>query len=120
MKASMLMVRAFDASKRMVIGEVDLPIMVGRNTFLITFQVIDIKPSHNFLLGRPWIHAVGVVTSTLYQRLKFIVDDKLIIVEGEEDMYISYLSSFRYIEADGETLEIPFQALEIEVVSRRK
>lgn len=48
------------------------------------------------------------------------MDDKVIIVEGEEDMFVSHLSSFRYIEADEETLEIPFQALEIAVVSRRR
>lgn len=120
MKASTLVVKAFDGSKRMVIGEVDLPIMMGPCTFLITFQVTDINPSYSFILGRPWIHTAGVVTSILHQRLMFIIDDKLIIIEGEEDMFTSYLSSFRYIEADGETFEIPFQALEIAAVSRRR
>lgn len=62
----------------------------------------------------------GVVTSTLHQRLKFIVDDKLIIFKGEEDMFVSNLLSFIYIEIDGETLEIPFQAVEIAAVSQRK
>lgn len=80
MKASILLVRAFDGSKRMVIIEVNLPIMVGPYTFLITFQVMNINPSYRCLLRRPWIHAAGVVTSTIHQRLKFIVDDKLIII----------------------------------------
>lgn len=93
---------------------------MGPHTFLVTFQVMNINPSYNCLLGRSWIHAAEVVTSTLHQRLKFIVDDKLIIVEGEEDMFIINLSSFRFIEDDGETLEIPFQALEIVVVSQRR
>lgn len=92
MEASTLVVRDFDGSKRMVIGEVDLPIMVGPYTFLITFQVIGINPSYNCLLGRPWIHIAWVVTSILHERLKFIVDDKLIIIEGEEDMLVSHLS----------------------------
>lgn len=35
-------------------------------------------------------------------------------------MFISYLWSFRYIEEDGETLEITFQALEIAAVTRRR
>lgn len=35
-------------------------------------------------------------------------------------MFVSHLSSFRYIEADRETLEIPFQALEIAAVSLRR
>lgn len=97
MKASTLVVKAFDGSKMMVIGEVDLPIIVGTHTFMVTFQVMDINPSCSYLIGRPWIHATGAVTTTLHQRLKFIIDDKLIIVKGEEDMSVSHLSSFRYI-----------------------
>lgn len=119
MKTSMLVVKAFGGSKRMVIGEVDLPIMVGPHTFMTIFQVMNINPSYSCLPGRPWIHVAGIVTSTLHQLLKFIVRDKLIIMEDEEDMFISHLSSFKYIEADGETLEIPFQALEIAAVIRK-
>lgn len=78
---------------------------------------MEINPSYSFLLGKPWIHVTGAVTSTLHQRLKFIVGDKPIIVEGEEDMFISYISSFRYIKVDGEILEIPFYALEIASVN---
>ncbi|XP_050902856.1 uncharacterized protein LOC127115319 [Lathyrus oleraceus] len=120
MKVSTLVVKAFDYSKKMVIGEVDLPIIVGPHTFMVIFQVMDINPSYSCLIGRPWIHVARVVTSTLHQRLKFIIDDKLIIIEGGEDMFVSHNSSFRYIKADGETLKIHFQALEIAVTSRRR
>lgn len=51
--------------------------------------------------------------------LKFIVGDKLIIVDGEEDMLASHLSSLRYIEADCETLETSFQALEVAAMSKK-
>lgn len=111
MKASTLVAKAFNGSNRMVIGKVDLPITVGPHTFMVTFQVMDINPSYSCLIVRPWIHAAGSVISTLPQKLKFIIDDKLIIVEGDEYIFISHFSSFRYIEADGETLEIPFQGL---------
>ncbi|KAI5415991.1 hypothetical protein KIW84_041145 [Lathyrus oleraceus] len=74
---------------------------------------MDINPAYSCLLGRPWIHAAGAVTSTLHQKMKFVVDGKLVIVSGEEDFIISQLSSFRYIEADEDALETSFQALEI-------
>lgn len=80
MKPSELVVRAFDGSRRIVIGEIDLPIKIGPHTFFITFFVMDIHPAYSFLLGRPWIHSGGVVTSTLYQRLKFVVNNKLVVV----------------------------------------
>ena len=41
---SNIVVRAFDGSKRMVHGEVDLPIKVGTQTFNSTFYVMDIRP----------------------------------------------------------------------------
>ncbi|XP_058775062.1 uncharacterized protein LOC131649314 [Vicia villosa] len=63
-RPSELTVRAFDGSKRSVFGEVDLPIMIGPQLFTITFFVMDIHPSYSCLLGRPWIHAAGAVTST--------------------------------------------------------
>jgi len=50
---STMVVRAFDGSKREVIGEVELPVQVGPCTFQIVFQVMDISPAYNCLLGRP-------------------------------------------------------------------
>jgi hypothetical protein len=113
LKPSSLIVKAFDGSRRSVIGEVCLPIQIGPHTFGITFQVMDINPAYSCLLGRPWIHAAGAVTSTLHQKLKFVVDGKLITVAGEEDIFVSHLSSFQYVEAGEESLETAFQALEV-------
>lgn len=45
--------------------------------------------------------------------MKFVVNNKLVIVSGKEDFIISQLYSFRYIEVDEDALETSFQALEI-------
>ena len=66
LKPSDIVVRAFDGSKRMVHGEVDLPIKVGSQNFNSTFYVMDIRPAYSCLLGYPWIHGAGAVTSTLH------------------------------------------------------
>jgi len=108
-----MVVRAFNGSKREVIGEVELSIQVGPCTFQVVFQVMDILPTYSCLLGRPWIHIAGIVPSTLHQKLKFIIDDKLIIVSGEEDLLVCGPTSTPYIEAAEEALETFFQALEI-------
>ncbi|XP_050915448.1 uncharacterized protein LOC127130491 [Lathyrus oleraceus] len=113
MKPNTLIVKAFDSSRRAVIGEVDLPIKIGPTIFNITFQVMDIRPGYSCLLGRPWIHSAGAVTSTLHQKLKFITNDKMIVIGGEEDILVSHLTSFWYIEVDGEITETPFQSLEV-------
>ncbi|KAI5406185.1 hypothetical protein KIW84_052797 [Lathyrus oleraceus] len=82
MRQSGVVVKAFDGSCKTVIGEVDLPIKIGPSDFQITFQVMDIHPSYSCLLGRPWIHEAGVVTSTLHQKLKFVKNKKLVVVGG--------------------------------------
>ncbi|XP_017406150.1 uncharacterized protein LOC108319500 [Vigna angularis] len=99
LKPSTMIVRAFDGSKRDVMGEIDLPVQVGPCVFQITFQVMDIHPAYSFLLGRPWIHSAEVVPSTLHQKLKYVMDNQLIIVSGEEDFLVRGPLSTRYIKA---------------------
>lgn len=53
MRSNGIIVKALDDSKRIVIVEVDLPILIGPHVFQITFQVMDIYPAYSCLLGRP-------------------------------------------------------------------
>ncbi|KAI5445878.1 hypothetical protein KIW84_013922 [Lathyrus oleraceus] len=98
MRQSGVVVKAFDGSRKTVIGEVDLPIKIGPSDFQVTFQVMDIHPSYSCLLGRPWIHEAGVVTSTLHQKLKFVKNKKLVVVGGEKALLKS-LSFASYRDA---------------------
>ncbi|XP_058764547.1 uncharacterized protein LOC131638004 [Vicia villosa] len=104
--------------RRSVEREIDFPVKIGPHTFYIAFYVMDIRPSYTCLLGRPWIHAAGAVTSTLHQCLKFVVSDKVVVITGEEDMVINNLTTYRYVEVEREVHETPFQALEIVSVDR--
>lgn len=72
---------------------------------------MDINPAYNCLLGRSWIHVVGAVTSTLQQKLKFMFEDKLVIVCGEEDLLVSELSLFRYVETEEGIAEVSLHCL---------
>ncbi|PKI50213.1 hypothetical protein CRG98_029396 [Punica granatum] len=98
-------VRAFDGLRREVNREIDLLIDVGPCSFSVTFQVLDIPNAFSLLLGRPWIHSAGAVPSSLHQRLKFIVEEKLITVKGEEDYAIYKETTVPYISiGDDENL----------------
>ena len=112
LKPNNIVVRAFNGSKRMVHGEVDVPIKVGSQIFDSTFYVMDIRPSYSCLLGRPWIHGAGAVMSTLHQMMKYPVKGRIVIVHGEEEYMVSHLNSFRYVEMDGEFIETPCQNFE--------
>ena len=108
LRPSSMVVRAFDGSRRDIRGEIDLPIQIGPHTYQITFQVMDINLAYSCLLGRPWIDSVGVVHSTLHQKLKFVVGGHLIIVCGEKDVLVSCPSSTPYVEVVEESLETSF------------
>lgn len=66
MKPSKLVVKAFYGSLRIMVGGVDLPIKVEPYTFFTTFFVMDMFSAYSCLLGHPWIHSAGTVTSTLH------------------------------------------------------
>lgn len=113
-KPSDVMVKAFDGFRRAVMGEIVLLMMVGPQQSQILFQVMEINPNYISLLGRPWIHDAGAVTSTLHQKLKFVQNGKLVIIYGEQVLMISKLSAFKYIDIEEDVVITRFQGLEIE------
>jgi hypothetical protein len=103
MKPSTMTARAYDGSPRPIIGNIDVELVIGPQPFQVTFQVMDIHPSYSILLGRPWIHAARAVTSSLHQRLKFIINGNLVTVKAEETLSMTKNISVPYIEAEGST-----------------
>ncbi|RDX79018.1 hypothetical protein CR513_40601, partial [Mucuna pruriens] len=98
MKSSSIIMKTFDGSCKKVVGEIKIPIQIGPFTFEITFQVVDIKPTYSYLLGRSSIHSTGVFPSSLHQKLEFIIDDKLVIISNKKDMWISSPALTCYIK----------------------
>ena len=95
MKKSQMVVRAFNGTKKEVLGNFELFVQVGQCTFNLEFIVMDINPSYNCLLGRPWIYVAGAVPSTLYQKVKFVVDENLIIVVTKEDIVATTIGDLK-------------------------
>ncbi|KAL4351456.1 hypothetical protein GQ457_06G010010 [Hibiscus cannabinus] len=113
MKAYQNTVRAFDGTQRDVLGKITVPLLIGPAEYEVDFVVMDIKPTYSCLLGRPWIHAAGAVPSTLHQKLKFVIDGKLVTVQGEEDIIASVVTDTPYIEMDENAVECAFRSLEL-------
>lgn len=113
MRNNKVIIKAFDKSRKSVIGESGLPITIGPQTFQITLQVMVIYAAYSCLLGDPWIHEAGAVTSTLHQKLKFVQDNKLVTICGKRAFIVSSLSSFSYIEPK-EVVGTQFQTLSLD------
>ena len=93
MQKTHLVVRAFDETRKDVIRNMKLPNQIGPCIFSIDFQVMDINPLYNYQLGWPWIHMVGAMPSTLYQKVKLMVEEQLISVVAEEDIVVALTTS---------------------------
>ncbi|XP_077251770.1 uncharacterized protein LOC143890994 [Tasmannia lanceolata] len=83
---------AYDGTRRDVIGTLVTEVLIGGEEFDIEFQVLNIKASFLLLLGRPWLHKVGAVPSTLHQKLKFILNHKVVTVKGDPDLEVGQIS----------------------------
>ncbi|XP_052490792.1 uncharacterized protein LOC128043035 [Gossypium raimondii] len=112
MKACQSIVRAFDVTKKRVMGRIEVPLRIGPTTYEVDFLVMDIKPSYNCLLGRPWIHSAGVVPSSLHQKVKLVLEGRLIIINAEEDIIATVTGDAPYVEINDEAVECSFQSLE--------
>ena len=112
MRHTRTVVRAFDGTRREVIGEIEIEMQIGPCTFTVEFQVMDISPSYNCLLRRPWIHIAGAVPSTLHQKIKFVTERQLVCVSAEEDMIAATSLRASYVEIDEKVMECSFRSLE--------
>ncbi|KAL3609378.1 hypothetical protein D5086_000398 [Populus alba] len=62
--------------------------------------MMDIHPSYNMLLGRPWIHSAGAVASSLHQYLKYIANGVLVTVKAGETISMVMNMAVPFIEAE--------------------
>ena len=49
-------------------GTFKAPCKIGPLETIVEFHVMDITPNYNLLLGRAWLHPIGVIPSTLHKR----------------------------------------------------
>lgn len=70
------MVRAFDGATSEVIGDINVELEIKPHVITFLFQIMNIKLAYSMLLGRLWIHLVGSIPFSLYQRIKYVMDRK--------------------------------------------
>ncbi|XP_060216815.1 uncharacterized protein LOC132644252 [Lycium barbarum] len=74
----------FNMACEMTKGEITLPINTAGTTQQIFFFVIEGDMGYNTLLGRPWIHLIKEVPSTMHQALKFLTSEGIKTIYGEQ------------------------------------
>ena len=50
----------------------------------VDFIVVDVFSPYTTIMSRPWLHALGAVSSTLYQKVKYPSGDQVLgIIESQ-------------------------------------
>ena len=61
----------FDGRMVILEGQILLPVNMEGKEVMVTFIVVTSFSPYTTILGRPWIHAIRVVLSTLHVKVKF-------------------------------------------------
>ena len=67
-------------------GQISLPIMNERKEVMVNFIVVNAFSPYTAILGRTWIHAMGVVPSTLHMKVKFPTEVGVAVVRKDQQV----------------------------------
>nr|XP_023928671.1 uncharacterized protein LOC112040009 [Quercus suber] len=67
----------FDGKTVVPKGMIKLPVQVGSRVVEVNFIVVDAYSLYSIILARPWLHAMEVVSSILYLKVKYPFRDQI-------------------------------------------
>ena len=67
-------------------GQIRLPIQTGSNVVEVDFIVVDAYSLYTTIVARPWLYALGAVSSTLHQKVKYSLEGQVKEIVGNQTM----------------------------------
>ena len=67
-------------------GQIRLPMQTGSETVEVDFIVVDAYFPYTEIVARPWLHTLGVVSSTLHQNVKYPSEGQIEEILGDQAM----------------------------------
>jgi len=87
---------------------VEVELIVGSVSRTTMFMVVPSKANFNVLLGREWIHGVGVAPSTLHQRLALWREKGLVEnIEADQSYFLAEVNNITKKNFDKQLATIP-------------
>ena len=62
---------SFEGKTIILKGQIRLPIQTNSEIMEVDFIVVDSYSPYTAIVARPWLHALGAVSSTLHQKVKY-------------------------------------------------
>ncbi|XP_019262764.1 PREDICTED: uncharacterized protein LOC109240565 [Nicotiana attenuata] len=121
---SNLTIQGFNQGGQRAIGMIRMVLSIDDMKSNTLIHVIDAKTSYNLLLGRPWIHENGVVSSTLHQCLKYRRDGEIVKIDVDIKPFTETESYFAdakfYLDSCEPSVEKPSSVDEADVKSKEE
>ena len=67
-------------------GQIRLPVQAGTDLVEVDFIVVDAFSSYTAIMGRPWLHSLGAVSSTLHQKVKYLSGGQVLEIVGSQSV----------------------------------
>ena len=67
-------------------GQIRLPVQTGSDVVEVDFIVVDAFSPYTAIMGRPWLHSLGTVSSTLHQKVKYPSGGQMLEIVGSQSM----------------------------------
>ena len=58
--------------------------IIGGKEVAVTFTIVSSFSPYTAILGRPWIHSMRVVPSTLHVKIKFPTEQGVAVIRGDQ------------------------------------
>ena len=65
-------------------GQIRLPVQTSTDVVEVDFIIVDVFSPYTAIMGRPWLHTLGVVFSTLHQKMKYPSRDRVSEIVGSQ------------------------------------
>ena len=58
----------------------------GTDVVEVDFIVVDAFSPYTAIMGKPWLHSLGAISSTLHQKVKYPFGDQVFEIVGNQSM----------------------------------
>ena len=63
-----------------------MPVQTRSDVVEVDFIVVDAFSPYTAIMGRPWLHSLGAVSSTLHQKVKYPYGGQVLEIVGSQSM----------------------------------
>ena len=67
-------------------GQIRLPVQASTDVVEVDFIVVDAFSPYTAVMGRPWLHSLGAVSSTLHQKVKYPSGGQVLEIVGSQSV----------------------------------